>query len=292
MTIPIVFIHLGNQEYLYKIVLYARQRSTRVVLLGDQSNIMRGIEHVDLSTLGSPALDEFRTHFVNYSTNNPNLEFLCFSRMFHLREWMVRNSVSTCVHLDSDCILLDHVDTLFKNNVTSYIYPRLERDDPARMAGNVATSCLTIPFLDAFIQLCRDIYVTKTKFHLIQPKIQYHKDHGKPGGICDMTLYYLLSKELTIHNLLDKQEDGSTYDDNINDTLGFDGPKTFSLGSHGIKDLSVVDSKVYARLVSGDVVKLNNLHFQGNNGKKNIEFFVPVIQSRPSSVPQLSWLRR
>jgi hypothetical protein len=204
---------------------------------------------------------------------------------------MVRNSVSTCVHLDSDCILLDHVDTLFRENVTAYLCPRLEWDDPARMAGSVASSSLTIPFLDAFIQLCRDIYVTKTKFHLIQPKIQYHKDHGKPGGICDMTLYYLLSKELPIHNLLNRQEDGSTYDDNINDTLGFDGPKTFLLRD-GIKDLSIVDSKVYARLVSGGVVKLNNLHFQGNNGKKNIEFFVPVIRSRPPSAPQLSWLRR
>jgi hypothetical protein len=216
---------------------------------------------------------------------------MCFARMFYLREWMVANNVSTCVHLDSDCILLERVDTLFKENVTAYMYPRLEWDDPARMAGSVAVSCLTIPFLDAFRQLCRDIYVTKTKFYLLQPKIQYHKDHGKPGGICDMTLYYLLSKKLAIHNLLDRQADGSTYDDNINDTLGFDGPGTFSLTSQGIKDLSIVDTKVYARLVSGGVVKLNNLHFQGLNGKKIIGFYVPVIQPDSSSVPQLSWLR-
>lgn len=274
MTIPIVFIHLGNQEYVYRTVNYARQRSSRVVLLGDQSNIMRGIEHVDLSTLRSSDLDEFQNHFVNYSTNSAYIEFLCFARMFYLREWMIRNGVSTAVHLDSDCILLDHVDNLFKENTTSYIYPRLAYDDPARMAGNVATSCLTIPFLDAFIQLCKDIYVTKTKFHLIEPKIKYHQLHNKPGGICDMTLYYLLSKELTIHNLLDKQEDGTTYDDNINDTLGFDGPKTFSLSTDGVKNLSVIDKKVYALHVSGDVVKLNNLHFQGNNGKRILALFI------------------
>jgi len=290
MPIPIVFIHIGNQEYLYKIVSYARQRSSRIVLLGDQSNIMEGIEHVDISTLGSPALDEFQSHFVNYSTNPRDIELICFSRMFYLREWMVRNGVSTCVHLDTDCILLDHVDTLFRENVTAYIYPRLEWDDPVKMAGSIATSCLTIPFLDAFIQLCKDIYVTKTKFHLIQPKIEYHQQQRKNGGICDMTLYYLLSKELPVHNLLDRQEDGSTYDDNINATLGFHGSNTFLLRD-GIKNLVVVENKVYAHLVSGGVVKLNNLHFQGNNGKKNIGFYVPVIKPRASTL-RLPWLRR
>lgn len=273
MSLPIVIIHVGCQEYLYDTIKNAKRFTEQVFLLGDDSNSQLDVNHVHLNTLRSNDLSDFEKYFVNYSTNSSQLEFLCFARMFYLKEWMLKNKIDKCIHIDSDCLLLDI--TYLKE--LAYIYPRLEYDDPGKMAGNISTSCLTIDFLNNFVTLCKDIYQNKSKFHLIEPKIQYHKVHNKPGGVCDMTLYYLLSKELHVHNLLDLQEDGSTFDDNINDTWGYAGYDTFKKSINGVKELYLNNNIFYAKTKNEEYVKINNLHCQGNNGKPLIRYFVNYL---------------
>ena len=261
--IPVVIVHLGNQSYLHDTVTYVKSYGNRVIILGDESNKHIQAEHFMLSTLRTSDLDTFEQSFVNYSTNNAGLERFCFSRLFYIREWMKQHSIDTIVHLDSDCILLEKTDKLFDGSL-AYTYNVSESSDPEKMAGSIATSCLTMDFLNKFVQLCFDIYVTKTKHNLIEPKIKYHRQYNKPGGICDMTLYYILTKEMNVKNLLDIQPDGSTYDDNITDTLGFDGMNTFEK-IQDIKYLHINDDGiVYAKCTNGRFIKLNNLHFQGS----------------------------
>lgn len=197
-------------------------------------------------------------HFVNYSTNPENVELICFARLFYIRRWMEVTGVRECVHLDSDCLLYRPISELFPDKKVAYSY----RSGSDNMAASIHVSFLTYDFLLAYEVLCRDIYVTKTKFRLIEDKIRHHQETGRLGGICDMTIYYLLTKEVPVRALMDLQPDGSTFDDNINDTNGFLGPETWEQ-EEGIKVIRRQNGIVEAKCKDGRYVRLNNLHFQG-----------------------------
>jgi len=257
--LPIILFHLGNPTYLSETIERNRRVHTRIVLIGDSTNShLRGVTHVHYETLRTPELTEFESKFVNYSTNSAAIEKLCFSRMFYIRKWLQLNGLTSCVHLDSDCVLLRPVNEIF-NGTTAYSY--VSTSD--HFAASVHVSYLTMDFLLRFEQLCRNIYVTGSLFHLIEPKIRHHKENSIPGGICDMTLYYLLTKEMPVRALLDIQPDGSVFDDNINDSFGFLGKDTFVL-TEGKKTIRKVGDRFEARCTTGQWIRINNLHFQGN----------------------------
>jgi len=260
--IPIVLFHLGNASYIHSTISQLRRISNHIVLIGDETNRGANVNvHVHYNTLRSPELDEFERHFVNYSTNSAEIERICFSRVFYIRAWMERTGHRGCVYLDTDCVLLRPPEEVFRSGL-AYVYNDYASDDPSKMAATIHASFLTYEFTVKFQQLCRDVYVTKSRFSLIEPKIRYHRETGAPGGICDMTFYYLLTKEMPVVKLLDLQPDGSTFDDNINDTLGFLGKHTFVL-KDGRKVLRKTGPIIEALCTDGAWVRLNNLHFQG-----------------------------
>ena len=259
--VPIVYFHIGNQPYLYRSIQHNKQFGP-IVLIGDKSNRDADCIHVNYKQLETPELIEFTSNFVNYSTNSKIVELLCFIRVFYLRRWMELNSIREVVHVDSDCLLFRPLLEMFPDKKLAYLY----QSGSDRMAASIHISFLTYDFVLAFERLCRDIYVTKTKFHLIEEKIKHHQENGIPGGICDMTLYYLLTKELVVRPLLDIQPDGTTFDDNINDTNGFAGPETF-VHENNIKVLRQNGIVVEAKCVDGSYIRMNNIHYQGGAKK-------------------------
>jgi hypothetical protein len=272
-SLPIVLIHSGNPTYLHQTLARLRRISSRIVLLGDESNRDADVtSHHLLSTLRTPELESFERHFVNYSTNSATIERFCFARVFYLRAWMERSGTDRCIYLDSDCVLLRRPEEIFPPGL-SYVYNDYASDDPTRMAATIHVSSLTREFTLAFERLCHDIYVSRERFALIEPKIRYHQMTGAPGGVCDMTLYYLLTKELPVGKLLDRCPDGSTFDDNVNDSLGFNGRDTFAM-QDGRKILRTQGDRVEALCRDGHWVRLNNVHFQGG-AKQYINVLLP-----------------
>jgi hypothetical protein len=130
------------------------------------------------------------------------------------------------------------------------------------MEASIHVSCLTLEFLTAYEQMCRDIYVTKTRMHLIEEKIRFHRDTKTPGGICDMTLYALLSREMPVRCLTEIQPDGSVFDDNVNAARGFLGMTTYVMRD-GIKQVHRESGRWFVTAVDGRTFPLNNFHFQG-----------------------------
>lgn len=259
--VPIVIFHVGNHSYLHATIRHNKQFGS-VVLLGDESNMFADCTHVNVKRLDTPQHQEFVSHFVNYSTNFYINELLCFRRLFYLRRWMEVTGIREVVHLDSDCLLFRPLSEMFPDKNVGYVY----RSGSEVMAASIHVSFLTYDFLLAYERMCRDIYVTKTRFHLIEEKIKHHQETGKPGGICDMTLYYLLTKEYPVRALMDLQTDGSTFDDNIRDNNGFLGSETFER-EEGVKVLRRQGLFVEAKCVDGRYVRLNNLHYQGSAKK-------------------------
>lgn len=269
MNIPIVIIHTGNQEYLHTNLKYIKYKNqnNNIYLLGDDSNsnvISYGIQHINLNELYSQLITIFENNFVNYSTNNHNFELICFLRIFFLYNWMIKYNIEKCVHLDSDCVLVENLNNIYNDYNIAYSYQDKTQNE-YHMVGSVHNSFLTKEFCKKFIDLCFRIYVTKEDYKLIEPKILYHKKNNIPGGICDMTIYYLLVKHniININNLNDIIND-STYINNINDTYGCDGNDTWLTNKYGKITIIKENELFYAiRKSTNTKIKLNTLHFQG-----------------------------
>jgi len=255
-TIPIVIFHTGNQEY-FKCCVKLNSIKNKVYLIGDESNMNifddnKNIKHFNLSNLHLDEIKVFTDHFVNYSTCPAHAEMLCFIRLFYVKKLMELEKIEKICHLDSDCILLDNTNELFKNiHDCAYLITDRNYTENKNIcnSGSVHSSLLTIDFLNKFIELCLDIYVNKSKFYLIEPKIHFFKNNYLQGGVCDMTLYYLLYSEkcipvINLYNIFQLNNEYATFDDNINDSEGCYGNSTFTMKNKK-KDLIFKDNKIY-----------------------------------------------
>lgn len=237
MSVPVVIIHIGNQPYFRSCVLL-NARYNKVIVLGNSENKnitdIPNVEHYDINTLDSPELGHFQKNFTNYSTNSASYEFICFARIFYVKRILELKGLDAVFHMDSDCILLEKLEEIVPviRKTHTIAYSLEPSDNPFGMVGCVHNGLLSMEFCNAFIQLCFDIYVSKTKFHLIQPKIKWHVEGSHGGGICDMTLYHLLASEhildvLDLNQILMIKGEPCTFDHNINMAVGYKGIDTY-----------------------------------------------------------------
>jgi hypothetical protein len=276
MPVPIVILHVGNQPYFKNCVLL-NARLNSVIVIGDDSNkdvgSIKNVEHVSIDSLYSSELDLFKKHFVNYSKNNANYEYLCFARVFYMAQLMKQRGLDAVFHTDSDCIVLNPLDPIVSliRKTHTIAYSLEPNANPYHMVGCIHNGLLTPEFCDKFIQLCSDIYVTKTKLDLLMPKIKFHEEKRVPGGICDMTLYYLLAKEKLIE-VFDLNQpiliDGtpSTFDHNVFSAVGYRGETTYVIRPNTIKQIERSgDQHLFVEQGSGQRIRALSLHFQGHS---------------------------
>jgi hypothetical protein len=95
-----------------------------------------------------------------------------------------------------------------------------------------------------------------------------------PGGICDMTLYYLLHSEKIIENIVDLNVPFShngngedvMFDNNISETIGYE-------SNNNIKTIIKTERGCFFKTVDGRLIKTASIHFQGINNKLLLEQF-------------------
>ena len=142
--------------------------------------------------------------------------------------------------------------------------------DSFRMSASIHSSLLSSEFCDQFENLYNDLYVSKAKFNLIEGKIDYHEKNNVMGGICDMTLYYLLYKNdyLRIQNLFDKFQ--NKFSENVvfmNHINTGEGP--YSKENYELKNgkLKIFKGNKIHDLVNNEKLKVCNVHYQGSAKK-------------------------
>jgi hypothetical protein len=267
IPIPVIIFHVGNQDYFKKCVELNRQHND-VIIIGDDSNSSM-LNHINMNTLDDTNIKRFRKCFINYSTNGHDYELFCFLRVFYIREYLLKHNINKIFHLDSDCVLFDNISEMFKDE--SVVYSIQNVENPYHMVGSIHNALIDLNFCDTFIQLCFDIYENKSKFHLIDEKMKWHKKNNVPGGICDMTIYYLMTKLLTVKDI--NLFSNKVFDHNISSPYGYLGENTFKM-NNGIKVILKKD-KYYFQTNTKNVKKSKDLevmsmHFQGN--KKQLLF--------------------
>ena len=255
-SLPIVFIHRFNPEYLKYALLQARQSNPEspIYLLGDDSNDRYDyVIHKPISNYFQEA-DKFSKMFQNYNTNTVGFELFNFQRWFILKEFVLANNISKCLYLDSDTMLYADVT---KDQV------RFENFDfmlTWRKAGN--TFFLNrIAALSDFCDFVTNIYTKRDQYHFDKMVAHFaaRRKNRLPGGVCDMTAFELYG-EMRFGDIGEVAliMDGSLYDPSINT------PHPGLEMQNGIKKITWKGSQPYGRHVkTGKEIKINSLHCSG-----------------------------
>jgi hypothetical protein len=272
MALPIITIHRGYASYLVKTLLQAKATNpqSKIVLLGDPSNkYISFVDHENITNYFQEAeffAQIYRDKHINF--NSYNYELLCFQRWFILKEFMQKNDLKFCFHIDSDVLLYINLAQEF------------EKFSPFEMTlslkGSAHNAFMSYQGLERFCQHLIDFYSNPELFEILQSirqeQLQRMQEQNLPkaqvGGICDMTLfrqYYDRNSEKI--GSTSKIVDGSVYDSNINTSKGFE-------MKNGIKNITWIDRKPYGKyLETGQLIRFNSLHFQGSAKKLIDEFF-------------------
>ena len=252
----------------------------KIYLIGDTSNKETfsgnpNVMHIHIDSFEGNDMNEInrmKSCFVNYSTNNYTYELNCFLRVFYLDLLMKRTGITRFFHADSDCIVVEDLSKVPFKSQTSvhYMLQKFsQQTNPFHMVGSIHSSLLNSEFCSKFIQLCFDVYENKTKFYLVEPKIRWHKENHIPGGICDMTFYYLIYSEKIV-DVIDLNEkitfntEPCIFDHQVTGPYGYLGENTCTM-SGAFKDLYMCNNKFYIMTTTNILVRALSLHFQGNS---------------------------
>ncbi|GAA6621729.1 hypothetical protein [Scytonema sp. NUACC26] len=262
MGLPIVIVHRGFPEYLLYSLAQAQKFNPKsdIFLLGDNSNsILNFIHHENIYNYYTKAkLFEKIYSEKHLSFNDYEYELFCFQRWFIIQEFMIKNKIDSCIHLDSDLMTYVNVTEEFSKKFEKYSFTLSKK-------GSGHNSYIKYSGLEKICEHIMSYYTNPELFEILTSIREKALLAGqKAGGICDMTLlnqyYQRYSQE--IGSTSDIIND-SVYDANINSSDGFE-------MREGIKNIFWVDGLPFCRhLESGKEIRFNSLHFQ-SQPKKHI----------------------
>jgi hypothetical protein len=255
-TLPIVFIHQANSDYLKYALAQAHKSNPQsaIYLVGDASTERHEFveQHSMFDYFHGAA--RFAAIYKHYSTHPIGFELINFQRWFILREFLIANGLERCLYLDSD--------TMLYANVTEDSR-KFKHFDFTLSHGMIGCTFFLNRF-DALTEFCDflvDIYAGKDKYAYDRLVAHFtaRRMNGLPGGACDMTALQLYN-ELHFGEIGEVTQviDGSVYDPAITSPVpGFE-------MQNGIKKLVWKDGIPYGTHVrTGEQVRFNSLHLQG-----------------------------
>lgn len=270
-SLPIIFVHQSNSEYLKYTFAQARisNPDSPLFLLGDSTNAgHEGVEHQSMFDYFRQAA-EFRKVYKHFSTNGLDYELINFQRWFILKEFLIANHIKRCLYLDSD--------TLVYTNVTEDS-KKFEYFDftLSQMTSGCTFFLNRIEALSEFCAFLFDVYSGKDKYHY--DKLVAHftarKMNRLPGGVCDMTAFQLYH-ELHFGEIGEAAQviDGSVYDPAITS------PAPGIEMANGIKKIMWREGVPYGKhFRTGHEIKFNSLQFQGSSKYLMSEYCTAGIQ--------------
>ena len=295
---PVVIHHEGGCPEYFVNCVKANAEHNNIILIGDSLNEklfcdVKNVEHVHASSLRSEDMIVFEKCFKNYSFMSEDFEKKCFLRAFYVRELMRQKSLERVFYVDSDCVVLTNVDDLFhklSHIVDGYsIQKYMQKENPHHKVGCIHNALLTQRLCDDYIRLCMDIYKSGDKFHLIKEKWESHQA-TKVGGVCDMTLWFLLLQERHVdstpvtdfNDLVMVDGEDCVFDHNLGDSYGYAGVNTYKMGDNpdvtpwcSTKMITKRQGKYYVMTQDGREIRLLSIHYQGGSKaglSKNIHF--------------------
>tara|TARA_B100001996_G_scaffold101893_1_gene76437 strand:- start:2077 stop:2946 length:870 start_codon:yes stop_codon:yes gene_type:complete len=272
----VLIFHTGYEDYL-KFNCEITSKKNEIVIIGDESvsnlSKINNVEFVNYEKyINDEKIKYLKSYFKPYNTVDEKYVWLWYLRIFITKLFMDDYKVSKIFHIDSDNILLENINDFIFEKDNAYLVNN-DFGNPFAMTASIHSSLLRNDFFNQFIKLYEDIFINKTKFKLIEEKIKFHEENGG-GGICDMTLFYLLEKLnlIKVQNLMlpvkTRSNNEFIFMNNLNNPLGYDSRYQYKKSYKGIvkiykekNEFTIFDS------TKNKHVNIANVHFQGKAKK-------------------------
>ncbi len=210
----------------------------------------------------------YKDKFEHFGDKDEWSYYFWFMRLFLIYEFMKDYNFTRIFSCDSDNILLDDVNKYPFKAKNAIVIPQVWEDH--WFTSSVHAGLITEEFCENYEILYEDIFINKSKFNLIEDKINHHKSN--PGGVCDMTLYHYIVKFglVDMQNLMDPVEiDGKkfVFINNFADGEGAKSREQYKTGRNKLKIYTSKkdkSNKIYDK-ISKEYLNLFNLHFQGKS---------------------------
>ena len=281
----IVFIHTGSPAYLAYSIRQAVSLSdstTPVFLIGDGSNagFCDRVTHIAIAPLLAKAKTTFR-NYVHMSSNSEAFEYFCILRWFILYFFCLEYHISEVFLCDSDLLLFScfgELKELIGNAEIAISIP--SRQDDYRWTACPHLTYITMETLRSVCLFINDMYASSGLRDLTR-KYDWHKQTGTNGGVCDMTLLYLYSRQQipgSVFNLAVSTNDVAVdFRMNIADNF-FD--NEYEMSWFGLKRLRWSKGIPYAVATGGTLTRFMALHFGGSS-----KMYLPLYYSHPLTAP-------
>ena len=259
--IPVIIIQYSSHQHTKELYLAAKKHNDRVILITSKSDL----EQLDKSIFTEvyaiesyPNLSTFfRNIYKHMSTNAELNELFNFKRIMVLCEFMKEHDIENVFYMDNCVLLNKNISKLGLDIDKTYYCIPDNTKKPYRWSASLHSAFVNIDFLDQFVSMCFEYYQNESKLKILQEKYNFHKETNQDGGICDMTLLYLYSKENEVVNLLDSGFDHTLTSDESSKS-------NYYRIKDDIKDIVVSDGKVMVKTFTDDYTEMNTLNFQGN----------------------------
>jgi hypothetical protein len=225
LDIPVIIAHFnGGPNYLKFALKSAANFNKKVVLIGDDTNRNFWKNHWDITQVEFNKYQNFQKCYVKMSDYTKEYDTAFWKRMFMLEKWMIDNDAKQIFLLDSDIITFAdysiELDPILSNNyVATLITPK--NQDNFLWLSSCHFSYWTLEALEDFTNFCIEAYSNEKIKDKLETKWQWHIDNNQSGGICEMTLLYLWSRENSKVTTLSTVMNDMTLDLNINSSLNY-----------------------------------------------------------------------
>lgn len=264
--IPIVFFHIGEQDYFQSAINIASKKN-KIIVIGNQTETFKNkntnISFFDYKNFYE-GVDEFRIKYKHLHSGGIEMQVICYIRWFVIKNLIEKLNIDVFFHADSDLAVLVDVEQYYnKLGNPKLALSTQEYQDNFRFVASGHCSYFT---KDSIKELC-DFFIesydeNSETYKMLLKKYEWHKITGTGGGVCDMTQLYLYS--LTQETMsLTRIYDDSCFDDNINSPENY--LKNEYKTENNLKKILFKDNEFYFENIEGKIIKTNSIHCQGQS---------------------------
>lgn len=265
MKTAIIFLHWGNSQECVHLNLAAFQARlwnphAEIFVLADaavrETLTLPGIEVVALEDFHR-ATESFRRHYVHFSINQPEYTRFNIERWFIMRDFVRERGLQRILHLDSDVMLYDDVDSAgrqFEGCDLTLSAP----STPQFPNSSGHSSYFNLRALEEFCAFVETTYADPARIEYFGNRVAGRRARGSVYNIGDM--YLLASFSSTAHLKVGFGKHGQpAFDSNINYDI-----ETQARLPDGHRPIEYIKGQPHSRFTREDkVVRYATLHFQG-----------------------------
>lgn len=274
MSLNIFFIHKGYNDYLeYSLhQAYFTNPTANIYLLGDKhNNKFKFLDHYNIIDNIDNNFDDW---YVHMSTNKYDFEKICIERWYILNYFVKKKKLSDVYVFDSDVLLYSDLAQIQEELIGKKFGLSLPHyQNCYRWTACPHNAYWTKETLNQFCDFMKFIY--KKKIDILKQKWNHHVANNKKGGIEDMTLLYLFTKEFNSDEIFNfsKVCNNTVFDFRINLSEN-EYPDEYKMAGE-IKLLFFKNQCPFGiRSQDNKNIKFNSLHFGGKYKKLMKDFYI------------------